>query len=58
MMDMSSIIDAGLVAGGVMAVVWMGTSMLSSESTSVSTSSGDMESRTDRNEQFILRKAA
>jgi hypothetical protein len=58
MMDMSSIIDAGLVAGGVMAVVWMGTSMLSSDSTSVSTFSGDMESHADRNEHFTLRKAA
>jgi len=58
MMDMSSIIDASLVFGGVIAVVLMGTAMLSSESTSVSTSSGGTESPSHRNEHSTLRLAA
>lgn len=39
MMDMSSIIDAGLAFGGAIAVVLIGISMVTSESTTVSTSS-------------------
>lgn len=39
MMDMSSVIDASLAFGGAIAVVLIGISMVSSESTTVSTSS-------------------
>ena len=38
MMDMSSLIDASLTVGGAIAVVLIGISTLSSESTTVSTS--------------------
>lgn len=38
MMDMSSMIDASLAFGGAIAVVLIGISMVSSESTTVSTS--------------------
>ena len=37
MMDMSSVIDASLAFGGAIAVVLIGISMVSSESTTVST---------------------
>ncbi len=39
MMDMSSMIDASLAFGGAIVVVLIGISMVSSESTTVSTSS-------------------
>lgn len=43
MMDMSSLIDASLAFGGAIAVVLIGISMLSSESTTVSTSFEETE---------------
>jgi len=47
MMDMSSIIDASLAFGGAMAVVLVGISMVSSESTTVSTSSEEAGRQSD-----------
>lgn len=47
MMDMSSMIDAGLALGGAMAVVLMGIALVSSDSTTVSTSSEQVTSRSN-----------
>lgn len=47
MMDMSSMIDAGLALGGAMAVVLMGIALVSCDSTTVSTSSEQVTSRSN-----------
>ncbi len=47
MMDMSSIIDASLAFGGAMAVVLIGISMVTSESTTVSTSDEETRGQSD-----------
>ena len=47
MLDMISIIDASLAFGGAIAVVLIGISMVSSESTTVSTSSEKAERQSD-----------
>ncbi len=47
MLDMISIIDASLAFGGAIAVVLIGISMVSSESTTVSTSSEEAERQSD-----------
>lgn len=58
MMDMSSIVDAGLTFAGVIAVVLMGVSTWSSESATVSTTSERTASQPERHEYPYLRNAA
>lgn len=58
MMDMSSIIDASLAFGGAVAVVLIGISMLSSESTTVSTSSEETGRQSDRTHYPSLKATA
>lgn len=58
MMDMSSMIDASLALGGALAVVMIGISMISSESTTVSTSSEDTGRQPDDTQYPPLQAAA
>ncbi len=58
MMDMSSLIDASLAFGGAIAVVLIGISMLSSESTTVSTSFEKTERQSDGTHYPTLKAAA
>lgn len=58
MMDMSSVIDASLAFGGAIAVVLIGISMVSSESTTVSTSSEETGHQTDGSHYPPLKAAA
>lgn len=57
-MDMSSLIDASLAFGGAIAVVLIGISMLSSESTTVSTSFEKTERQSDGTHYPTLKAAA
>ena len=57
MMDLSSVVDAGLVVAGAIAVLLMGLWTLSSESSTVSASERPSVSRNRQNE-FSLPKAA
>jgi hypothetical protein len=58
MMDMSSIIDASLAFGGAIAVVLIGISTLSSESTTVSTSNEETGHQSDGTHYPPLKAAA
>lgn len=58
MMDMSSVIDASLAFGGAIAVVLIGISMVSSESTTVSTSSEETGHQTDGSHYPSFKAAA
>lgn len=58
MMDMSSIIDASLAFGGAIAVVLIGISTLSSESTTVSTSYEETGRQSDDTHYPPLKAAA
>jgi hypothetical protein len=58
MMDMSSIIDASLALGGAIAVVLIGTSMLPSESTTVSTFYEETGHQSDGTDYPPLKAAA
>lgn len=58
MMDMSSLIDASLTVGGAIAVVLIGISTLSSESTTVSTSFEKTGRRCDDTRYPSLKAAA
>ena len=58
MMDLSSMIDAGLALGGAMAVVLMGMAMVSSDSTTVSTSSDETGRQSDDTQYPHLQAAA
>lgn len=58
MMDMSSVIDASLALGGALAVVLIGISMMSSESTTVSTSSESTGRQPDDTQYPPLQAAA
>jgi small neutral amino acid transporter SnatA (MarC family) len=58
MMDMSSVIDASLAFGGALAVVLIGISMVSSESTTVSTSSEETGRQSDVEHDTPLQAAA
>lgn len=58
MMDMSSMIDASLAFGGAIAVVLSGILMLSSESTTVSTSSEETGRQSDGAQDPPLKTAA
>jgi len=57
MMDLSSVIDAGLVVAGAVAVLLMGLWTLSAESSTVSTSERPSVTR-HRQQDFSLPKAA
>lgn len=57
MMDMSSLIDASLAFGGAIAVVLIGISALSSESTTVSTSFEKTERQSAGTHYPILKAA-
>jgi len=58
MMDLSSVVDASLVVAGVIGVVMMGISTLSSDSTTVSTRSEQAGRQAEYTERSILPKAA
>jgi hypothetical protein len=58
MMDMSALIDASLGFGGAIAVVLIGISTLSSESTTVSTSSEETGRQSDGTRYPPLKAAA
>ena len=58
MMDMSSVIDASLAFGGAIAVVLIGISMVSSESTTVSTSLDGTRRESDDTHYPPLKAAA
>jgi hypothetical protein len=58
MMDMSSVIDAMLAVGGAIAVILMGISTLSSESTTVSTSFDGTRRQSDSTHYPPLKAAA
>jgi predicted naringenin-chalcone synthase len=58
MMDLSSVIDAGLVAMGVAAVLLMGLWTLSSESSTVSISESQSTASRDQRHDLAWPKAA
>jgi hypothetical protein len=58
MMDLSSIVDAGLVLAGSVAVLAMGLWTLSSESSTVSASDKGLDVRARRRDVASLPKAA
>ncbi|HLZ34586.1 MAG TPA: hypothetical protein VKP13_11245 [Nitrospira sp.] len=58
MMDLSSVIDAGLVAMGAAAVLLMGLWTLSSESSTVSISESQSSASRDQRQDYALPKAA
>ncbi len=58
MMDLSSVIDAGLVAMGAATVLLMGLWTLSSESSTVSISKSQARAAQDHYEDRVLPKAA
>ena len=58
MMDLSSVIDASLAVGGAIAVVLIGISTLSSESTTVSTSYEETGRQSDHTNYPSVKAAA
>jgi hypothetical protein len=58
MMDLSSVLDATLTFAGVFAVLWMGISTLSSESTTAFVTPGSREEVATEEYAPVWRKAA